>query len=229
MAIQSHLYPYKLHTLPSGVSQTGISPPSSRLRTASNVTWAEGKSWKCWGVFWMSVLLFFFFGVGQTLKRIVNTKWAVVTSHIRACLYFILKKSLEILYFTSESTTSKLHPAHHWWVFCRERFPPRRTSPSSCHVMLGFRAPTFLCQKSTKIPEEKKKSKKREKKPSRGHLASTGPDATGTSVSLGPSNFFSKRFLGTRWLHQLQYPTAATSAATWGDRDRVSVGWSCYG
>ena len=33
-----------------------------------------------------------FFGVGQTLKRIVNTKWAVVTSHIRACLYFIFKK-----------------------------------------------------------------------------------------------------------------------------------------
>lgn len=97
----------------------------------------------------------FFSAVGQTLKRIVNTKWAVVTNHIRACLCFIFKKSLEILYFSSESTTSKLHPAHHWWVFWKERFPPRRTSPSSCHVMLEF-YPNIFVQKVNKNSGGKK-------------------------------------------------------------------------
>lgn len=40
--------------------------------------------------------------------------------------------------------------------FARDFWNTRRTSPSSCHVMLGFRAPTFLCQKVNKKPGKKK-------------------------------------------------------------------------
>lgn len=172
MAIESYLYPYKLHTLPSGVSQTGISPPpSSRLRTASNVTWAEGKSWKCWGVFWMSGSLFFF-GVGQTLKRILirSELWLqAIFGHVSVSFF---KKSLEILYFTSESTTSKLHPAHHWWFFAGDEFSTRRANNFlPCDV---FSILTFLCNESTKMGKVK---------PS-GHPASTGPNHGTSGIVL---------------------------------------------
>ena len=70
MAIESYLYPYKLHTLPSGVSQTGISPPqvpdSELLPTSPEPKENHGNAGGCFGC----LVRCFFFGVGQTLKRI---------------------------------------------------------------------------------------------------------------------------------------------------------------